>query len=332
MGVAALGPLEARERYEAWLSAGRHAGMAWHGSVRHRERRADPTLVLPGLRSVVCVALCHSPARDEAREKRLGRIARYAAGDDYHDVMAERLEALSLAVAEILPGARSLGYSDTGAILERGWAERAGLGWIGKHSGLLSQQLGSWFLLGELLIDQPLDPDLPLSHEHCGSCTRCITACPTGAIVAPYQLDARLCISYWTIEHRGSIPVEMRPQIGDWIFGCDICQEVCPWNRFAPEAHEARLHARGLESWSLERFLTLDEETFRRLFAGSPIRRAKRAGFVRNVCVALGNRGRSEAVPALRQTAASDPDEVVREHAIWALDRILQRGVQDANG
>ena len=330
--MAALGPLEARERYDAWLEAGRHAGMAWLGSERHRERRADPELILPGLRSVVCVALCHSPARDEARDQRLGHIARYAAGEDYHRVMDERLAALSAAVAEILPGARALGYSDTGAILERGWAERAGLGWIGKHSGLLSTTLGSWFLLGEVLIDRPLDPDLPLEREHCGTCTRCLTACPTQAIVAPYQLDARLCISYWTIEHRGSIPLEMRPAIGDWIFGCDICQEVCPWNRFAPEAREARLHARSLDHWTLERFLELDEASFRSLFAGSPILRAKRGGFLRNVCIALGNRGQASAVPALERARDHDPDEIVREHAAWALERILQHGVQNANG
>ena len=330
--MAALGPLEARERYEAWLRAGRHAGMAWLSSERHRQRRADPTQILPGLRSVVCVALCHSPSRDEARDQRLGHIARYAAGEDYHRVMEERLGALSAVVAEILPGARALGYSDTGAILERGWAERAGLGWIGKHSGLLSTTLGSWFLLGEVLIDQPLDPDPPLEREHCGTCTRCLTACPTGAIVAPYQLDARLCISYWTIEHRGSIPAEMRPAIGDWIFGCDVCQEVCPWNRFAPEAREARLHARSLEGWTLERFLELDEASFRRLFDGSPTLRAKRGGFLRNVCVALGNRRQASAVPALERARDTDPDPIVREHATWALERILQHGVQNANG
>ena len=317
-----MGPLEAQERYEAWLAQGRHAGMAWLGSERHRERRADPTRVLPGLRSVVCVALCHAPARDSERDGRLGRIARYAAGDDYHQVMAERLEALAAAVAEILPGARSLGYSDTGAILERGWAERAGLGWIGKHSGLLSQTLGSWFLLGELLIDQPLEPDAPLPREHCGTCTRCIEACPTGAIVAPYQLDARLCISYWTIEHRGSIPREMRRAIGDWIFGCDVCQEVCPWNRFAPEAHEARLHGRALEGWSLEGFLEMDEDAFRQCFHGSPIRRARREGFLRNVCVALGNRRDVAAAPALLRALSSDPASVVREHAAWALGEV----------
>ncbi len=280
---------------------------------------------MPGLQSVVCVALCHDPGCDEERDRRLGHVARYAAGEDYHRVVADLLGALARAAVELLPGARSLWYSDTGAILERGWAERAGLGWIGKHTGLLSQTLGSWFLLGELLLDQPLAPDAPLAREHCGSCTRCVEACPTGAIVAPYQLDARLCISYLTIEHRGPIPRPLRPQIGDWVFGCDVCQEVCPWNRFAPPARQARLHARALKGWTLERFLTLDEEGFGALFEGSPIRRARRAGFLRNVCVALGNRGDASAVPGLARALAGDPDPLVRGHAAWALGEIGRR-------
>jgi epoxyqueuosine reductase len=323
-GIARIEPLEAAARYEAWLAAGRHAGMEWLASRRHRERRADPARILAGVRSVVCVALAHEPATDPARDSRLGRIARYAAGEDYHRVMRDLLGALAREIVAAVPGARALWYADTGAILERGWAERAGLGWIGKHSGLLSPTLGSWFLLGEVLVDRELTPDPPLEHEHCGTCRRCLEACPTGAIVAPYQLDARLCISYWTIEHRGVIPHEHRARIGDWIFGCDVCQEVCPWNRFAPPAREARLHARTLEGWTLERFLDLDEPGFARLFAVSPIRRAGRAGFLRNVCVALGNRGEARAVPALTR-ALVDPEPLVRAHAAWALGEIGRR-------
>ncbi|HEY2954688.1 MAG TPA: tRNA epoxyqueuosine(34) reductase QueG [Candidatus Eisenbacteria bacterium] len=326
VGIAALGALEARERFAAWLAAGRHGGMHYLATRKHRERREDPARILPGLRSVVCVALCHEPGRDAARDLRLGRIARYAAGEDYHRVMRDRLLALQRFVCrEALPGARALWYSDTGAILERGWAERAGLGWIGKHSGLLSQTLGSWFLLGELLVDRPLDPDPPLAREHCGTCVRCLEACPTGAIVAPYQLDARLCISYLTIELRGPIPRALRPLVGDWIFGCDVCQEVCPWNRFAPPAREARLHARALEGWTLPHFLTLDEDAFAALFQGSPIRRAGRAGFLRNVCVALGNRAEAGAAPTLAAALASDPAALVRMHAAWALGEIGRR-------
>jgi epoxyqueuosine reductase len=192
---------------------------------------------------------------------------------------------------------------------------------VGKHAGLLSESLGSWFLLGEVLVDRELVPDAPVA-ERCGTCVRCIDACPTRAIVAPHQVDARLCISYLTIELKGPIPRELRPLVGDWIFGCDLCQEACPWNRFAPPAREARLHARELEGWSLERFLTLDEDGFRALFAASPIRRADRAGFVRNVCVAMGNRGERDFAPPLAGALAGDRDALVRGHAAWALGRI----------
>lgn len=321
--IARVEPLEAQARYEAWLAAGRHGGMSWLANDKHRGRRADPSRLVADIRSVLCVALCHPPAADAERDARLGRIARYAAGEDYHRVMADKLGELETWIrAELFPGSASLWYSDTGAILERGWAERAGLGWSGKHSGLLSAERGSWFLLGEVLIDRELAPDAPVARERCGTCTRCITACPTGAIVAPYQVDARLCISYLTIEHRGALPRELRPAIGDWIFGCDLCQEACPWNRFAPEARESRLHARALAGWSLERFLALDEPSFRNLFATSPVRRADREGFLRNVAVAMGNRGDAAYVPALARALDRDPSPLVRAHAAWALGRI----------
>lgn len=324
--IASVAPLEAVAHYEAWLAAGFHGGMEWLESAKHRERRAQPERLCRNLRSVLCVALYYPPQTDAARDIRLGRIARYAAGDDYHLVMRDKLLGLETWIREeLFPGSLALWYSDTGAILERGWAERAGIGWTGKHSGLLSRERGSWFLLGEVLMDQPLDPDPPEAREHCGTCTRCITACPTGAIVAPYRVDARRCISYLTIEHRGAIPLELRNSIGDWIFGCDLCQEACPWNRFAPQAREARLHARTLEGWSLERFLTLDEAGFETLFAGSAIRRAGRDGFVRNVCVALGNRGERAALPVLARTLEGDPSELVREHAAWAMGEIEAR-------
>lgn len=318
-----MGPLEAEQHYEAWLAAGRHGGMSWLASSKHRERRHDPDRLVPGIRSVLCVALCHPPERDDARDERLGRIARYAAGEDYHRIMKDKLLALERWIqTELFPGSGSLWYADTGAILERGWAERAGLGWVGKHSGVLSETLGSWFLLGEVLIDRELVPDTPV-RERCGTCTRCLDGCPTRAIVAPYQVDARLCISYLTIEHQGPLPRELRPLIGDWIFGCDLCQEVCPWNRFAPPAREARLHARALEGWSLERFLHIGEDEFRSLFATSPIRRADRAGFVRNVCVAMGNRGEARFAAPLAHALVHDPAAVVRGHAAWALGRTL---------
>jgi epoxyqueuosine reductase len=323
VGIARAAATPHAEQYAEWIDAGRHGDMAWMASDRHRERRADPEKLLPGLRSVVCVALCYEPTLDEARAARLGRIARYAGGEDYHRIMRDRLGSLEALLHDLIPGVRTLGYSDTGALLERGHAERAGLGWVGKHSGLLSRTLGSWFLLGELLVDHELDPDPPLEQDHCGTCHRCLDACPTGAIVAPYQVDARLCISYLTIELRGPIPRELRPKVGDWVFGCDVCQEVCPWNRFAPPAREARLHARALDGWSLERFLELDDDGFAQLFATSPIRRARRSGFLRNVCVALGNRRESTSIPALLR-AAEDTSPLVRGHAAWALGEIAR--------
>ncbi len=325
VGIAAADPLDASARYEAWLAAGRHGAMDYLGSAKHRARRADPTRILRDLRSVVCVALCYEPGATPERDARLGRIARYARGEDYHFVMRDRLRVLQADMRGMMPGSRALWYADTGAILERGWAERAGLGWIGKHSGVLSQSLGSWFVLGEILVDRELAPDAPVDREHCGTCTRCLTACPTQAIVAPYQVDARRCISYLTIELHGPIPRELRPLVGDWIFGCDVCQEVCPWNRFAPPAREARLHARTLEEWTLERFLELDEVDFEALFERSPIRRVGRAGFLRNVCVALGNRGGVEAVASLSRALEQDVAPLVRGHAAWALGEIAGR-------
>ena len=329
-GIAEVTPLEAQHWYEAWLAAGRHAGMQWIASPRHRERRADPNAVLPGVRSVVCVALGHEPARDASRDRRLGAIARYAGGEDYHRIMRDLLGELQRFIVQALPGARALAYADTGAVLERAWAERAGLGWIGKHAGLIHPRAGSWLLLGEVFVDRPLASDAPLPLMHCGTCTRCLDHCPTRAIVAPHQVDARRCISYLTIEHRGPIPLELRAAIGDWIFGCDVCQDVCPWNRFAVAAGSARLHARALEGWSLERFLALDEAGFRALFHDSAIRRAKRDGFVRNVCVALGNRGEASAVPALARALAGDASSLVRGHAAWALGAIARRAPECA--
>jgi len=319
-GFARLEPIEAMRHYEAWIAAGMHGGMDWLAQTDARARRADPARVLAGAASVVCVALHHDPSRDALRDARVGRIARYAAGDDYHALMKEKLGQLERFVMdEALPGSHALWYSDTGAILERGWAERAGLGWTGKHSGLLTIDRGSWFLLGELLVDAELDAPPAAPRDHCGTCVRCLEVCPTGAIVAPYQVDARRCISYLTIEHRGVVPRELRAAIGDWIFGCDLCQEVCPWNRFATPAREARLLARPLEGWSLERFLSLDEAGFAALFAGSPVRRTGRDGFLRNVCIALGNRGEAAAAPALERALRADPDWLVRAHAAWAL-------------
>ncbi len=331
VGIAAVAPLEAAAHYDAWLAAGRHGEMDYLASPKHRERRHDPSRLLSGIKAVVCVALCHEPRPDPAFTARVGRIARYAAGEDYHVIMRDRLRVLERELRGAPLHSRALWYSDTGAILERGWAERAGLGWIAKNACLVSPRIGSNFLLAELLVDCELEPDNPFTIHHCGTCRACLDACPTQAIVAPQQVDARRCISYLTIELRGPLPRELRPLIGDWIFGCDICQDVCPWNRFAPPAREARLHARELEGWTLERFLSLDDAQFAELFAGSPIRRAQRSGFLRNVCVALGNRREAAAVPALLRALAHDPEPLVRGHAAWALGEIGRGGGTDGS-
>ena len=220
------------------------------------------------------------------------------------------------------PDARWLAYVDTGPMLDRAWGEEAGVGWIGKNTNLIRKGAGSWFFLGEILTDLAFEPDEP-ARNHCGTCARCIAACPTGAIVGPYQLDARRCISYLTIEHRGSIPAEMRPLIGSRIFGCDDCQEVCPWNRFAVKTQDPDFAERPEQQTpELIPLLFLDGDAFRARFQGTAILRAKRSGFVRNVAVALGNLGDRRSVEPLSRALAHDPDPLVRGHAAWALGRI----------
>ena len=237
--------------------------------------------------------------------------------------MGEKLKRLAGFVCEVGgPGNKALWYVDTGPILERDLAQRAGVGFIGKHTNLISRQLGNWVFIGEVLTNLELPPDQP-EREYCGSCHRCIDACPTRAIVAPYQLDARLCISYLTIELKGSIPVELRPLVGDHVFGCDDCLEVCPWNRFAKASPIREFQRRELPT--LTEFLSWDEAKFKAFFRGTPIYRIKRRGFLRNVCVALGNIGDESALPAL-QRALDDPEPLVREHAAWAIERIRERG------
>jgi epoxyqueuosine reductase len=252
-----------------------------------------------------------------------GQIARYALGDDYHDVMLARLKALLAEIraryGEELPGRA---YVDSGPLLERDLAQRAGLGWWGKNTNLLHRHLGSYFFLGALLLGLELEPDVPTT-AHCGTCTRCLDACPTQAFIAPYLLDARRCISYLTIELKGPIPRELRPLIGDWIYGCDICQEVCPWNRKAPPTREPAFQPReGLSAPELIPMLAMTDEEFRARFRGSPIQRTKRRGLLRNVAVALGNARDPAAVPALRAALERDPEPLVRGHAAWALGRI----------
>jgi epoxyqueuosine reductase len=251
-----------------------------------------------------------------------GTVARYARFDDYHETLWARLGALLAFIQVQCPEAHGKVYCDTGPVTERDLAMRAGLGWIGKHTNLISRSLGNWFFLGEIILDVPLTPDAP-ETTHCGTCARCLPACPTGAITAPYQLDARRCISYLTIELKGSIPLELRPLIGTRIYGCDDCLAVCPWNKFARAAVDETVRPRAdLLAPDLLELLALDDAGFTARFRNSPIRRTKRRGLLRNVCVALGNLADPRALPALRRAAESDPEALVREHAAWAVQRL----------
>jgi epoxyqueuosine reductase len=275
---------------------------------------------LPVGRAVPCPPGLASAARPPA-----GEIARYARFSDYHDVVGARLKTLTEFVNRLGGGeTRSLWYVDTGPLLERDLAQRAGLGFIGKHTNLISRKLGNWFFLAEIITTLELPPDGP-EKNRCGSCRRCLDACPTAAITAPFQLDARRCISYLTIELKGAIPVELRPAVGNRIFGCDDCLAACPWNRFARAGSMMAEHRRAaLEAPDLAELLALDEAGVQARFAGTPILRAKRRGFLRNVCVALGNTGDERALPAL-QRAASGPEPLIAEHALWAMERIKAR-------
>jgi epoxyqueuosine reductase len=309
---------------QSWLGEKRHGEMNW--IERNAPKRADPQLVLPGAKSVICLAASyHVSNRPSAiSHRQSGEIARYARNTDYHDVLATKLKALSAFVDQLNPNTRSLWYVDTGPVLERDLAQRAGIGFVGKHTNLISRKLGNWIFLAEILTTLELEPDVP-EKNRCGSCSRCITACPTRAITAPFQLDARLCISYLTIELKGSIPIELRPLIGNRIYGCDDCLAACPWNKFAREGSLMKAHARtDLASPDLVELLGLDEAGFKAKFAGTPMLRTKRRGILRNVCVALGNVGDKKALPAL-QKATGDTEPLIAEHARWAVEQITAR-------
>jgi epoxyqueuosine reductase len=322
-GMAVLEPLDQGvegERLRVWLDGERHGSMAY--MARDPGRRLDPGAVFPGARSILCVGLNYGNRhRGEGGENGAGRVARYAWGRDYHKVFSRRLKRLEEMLAEEFPGVRTQRYVDTGPVMEKLWAERAGLGWRGKHTNLLSHNWGSWLLLGEVLLDLELEPDTPAT-DHCGRCARCIDVCPTRAITGPYQLDARLCISYLTIEHRGTIPKELRPLMGDHVFGCDDCLDVCPWNRFARNAREAEFRPRPeVMAPLLVELVTLDDEGFLERFAGTALMRPKREGMARNACIALGNVGGPGAAEALG-CALGDQSPLVREHAAWGLGRL----------
>jgi epoxyqueuosine reductase len=328
--VTTAHPPGSAPQFERWLASGCHGEMAY--LERNAPKRIEPQRVLPEARSLITLAASYfEPAPEPQKGQPLdaspprGLVARYARYRDYHEVLGQRLKQLTEFVNELGgAGTRSLWYVDTGPLLERDLAQRAGLGFIGKHTNLISRRLGNWFFLSEIITTLELEPDAP-ERNHCGSCTRCLAACPTGAITAPFQLDARRCISYLTIELKGPIPLPLRRAIGHRIYGCDDCLAACPWNRFAREGRLMREHARPeLAAPDLLELLALDDHAFRLRFAGTPILRAKRRGLLRNVCVALGNIGDRACLPALEK-ATRDPEPLIAEHARWAMDEISAR-------
>jgi len=321
------------DAYLEWLDAGHHGEMAWMARPDAVHRRLDPREALDGCQTVIVATLSYAPDSAVTISPETVRhapdepvVARYAAGIDYHDWFEERLDGLAAEVLAIDPNALVRPYVDYGPVMERDHAQRAGLGWIGKNSMLIDPQLGSWLLLGELLTTLKVEPDPPFLPDRCGTCRQCIDACPTDAILDGRVIDARRCISYLTIELRGSIPEELRPAIGNRVFGCDICQEVCPWNS-DPEPGDPNALIPGqptgfpaMQVWA-ETLLGLDADAFREAYSGTPLYRPGRDAMLRNLCVGLGNSGDQEAIPVLSR-CLSDESELVREHAAWALGRL----------
>jgi epoxyqueuosine reductase len=329
VGFARLRRLEERaEFYGRWLADGRAATMTY--LAQQPERRLDPRTLDPRLAAVVSLAYPYAapvppPAlawRDELR----GRIAAYALGPDYHDYVLRAARAVADALAALRPGALTRVYVDTGPVFEREWAAAAQLGWFGKNTMLLNRERGSYFFLAEIFTDAEFETTVEPYGEFCGTCRRCLELCPTRALGDGYRMEPRLCISYLTIEHRGAIPRALRPKLGEWIFGCDICQEVCPWNG------DVRAGARGNYDLVpyLPELLALDDAGFSRRFSRSAVKRAKRRGLLRNVAVALGNTGNRDAVPHLARALESEPDALVRGHAAWALGTIGGARARDA--
>jgi epoxyqueuosine reductase len=332
LGIAAVGRPPHHEAFQRWLTKGL-AGPMQDWLSRHDPLRADPTSLLAGARSVIVLATDHAsrPSAGEGEtvsaEPGRGRVARYAWGDDYHDLLRTRANALGKWLEERMPGCRTRGVVDSAPLAERDFAWLAGLGWIGKNTMLISPQAGSYFFLTAVLTDLELPDDAALAVDHCGTCTACLDACPTGAFPEPRVLDANRCISALTIEHRGGVPVELRGGMGNWVFGCDICQEVCPWNRQAPDSAEPTFQPRaGDATLDLADLLSLDDAGFRERFRRSPLLRAKRHGLARSAAIALGNRPHAPAFTAL-VAALHDAEPVVREAAAWALGCWIGCGV-----
>jgi epoxyqueuosine reductase len=336
VGIAPASPADGFANLQAWLADGFAGEM--HYMDRQAKARRHPASILPEVRSVVMSGMNYfegtrtdaAPDGPAAPPLPLGRVARYARGHDYHDVLRNRLNALLAWLQGEVPGCRGRGVVDTAPLLERDFARRAGLGWFGKNTLLINRRLGSYFFLGALLTDLDLRPDPPHETTHCGTCTACLDACPTDAFAGPGRLDARRCVSYLTIELRGTVPEGLRSPLGDWLFGCDVCQEICPWNRKAPAGREPALSSRpDLAAIDLVELLGLSDEQFRFRFRGTALVRAKRRGMLRNAALVLGNRGDPAALPALRR-ALSDPEPLVREAARWAIAQITAREAASA--
>jgi len=332
VGLIPAEPSPRLDAYLRWIEAGMHSELGYMARADRVARRRDLNVILPGVQSMILVGLDYSASAlpvEQLRDPARGRIAAYAWGLDYHEMMLPRLEALADWLRSHSPrdNVQCRAYVDTGAILERSHAQRAGMGFIGKNTMLIQPRRGSYFFLGELLIDETLDEyDRPGRESLCGTCTRCQSACPTHAFPAPYVLDARRCISYLTIEHKGAIDPALRPQMGNWIYGCDICQEVCPFTRFAPTTAEIVFQPASLDRAAppLLDLLRMDDADFLKRFAGSPVERIKRDRLVRNACIAAGNWGDPAALPALRDLMA-DRSPLVRDHAEWAIQKIEAR-------
>ena len=311
------------EIYNAWIKKGYAGSMDY--LERHAELKEDPRKLLPQTISLLALGFNYKTVEPSGESKKpdIGRISRYAWGDDYHKLIRSKLDVLEEYLCqELNAGKISRSFVDSGPVLEREVAQRAGLGWIGKHTNLINWKKGSWFFLAELLVDAKLDTDMPFTRVDCGTCKICIKACPTKAIISERTLDARRCISYLTIELKGSIPKEMRSKIDNLIFGCDICQEVCPWNLEAPQSEEKNLFPRPENiAPKLVDLMNLDQQAFLKRFRNSPIKRAKRRGFLRNVAIALGNWGNVRAIPAL-SLGLEDEEILVRMHSAWALGQI----------
>lgn len=323
-GIAPVAEADGFDHLRDWLAKGFAGEMGY--LERQAEARRHPASILPDVKSVVMVGLNYQSAvrgqRSAVSQSRRAQVAQYALGADYHDVLRAKLNRLLEWVQQEVPGCQGRGVVDTAPLLERDFARRAGLGWFGKNTMILNKRLGSFFFLGALLLDVELRPDAPHQASHCGTCTACLDACPTGAFVGPYQLDSRRCISYLTIELRGPVPEELRRPMGDWLFGCDICQDVCPWNRKAPIGTDPDLQPRAdLIAIDPAELFALSDNEFRRRFRDTALWRTKRRGLLRNAAIVLANQGDPASLPTL-ECALADREPTVREAAAWAIDQI----------